>query len=67
MNVLKGIAFVAVISYEEVRLKIKHILEINSFRKKVEDEQAKRHREFQAYMQKYLECVEKAKAEESNK
>ena len=65
MNPLKCVAYIAVLSFDELKFKINHFLKMNDFRKKVETEQEKRHKELQEYMAKYLECVEKARAEES--
>ena len=67
---LKGIAYIAEITWDEWRYKIVRLLRRISdyfdedLRKERELEQQRRHREFEAYMKKYLECVEKAKVED---
>lgn len=64
MNPIKYVAYIAVLSFDEVKFKINHILKINKFRRSIETEQEKRHRELEAYTKRYLECVEKSRAEE---
>lgn len=64
MNPIKCVAYMAVLSFDTVKFKINHILQINEFRRSVEIEQEKRHRELEAYMKRYLECAEKSRAEE---
>ena len=67
---LKGIAYIAEITWDEWRYKIVRLLRRISdyfdedLLKERELEQQRRHREFEAHMKKYLECIEKAKAEE---
>ena len=70
MNQLKGIAYIAEITWDEWSFKmIKFLRRISDYfdddlRKEREREQQRRHQEFEAYMKKYLECVEKARAED---
>ena len=67
---LKGIAYIAEITWDEWRYKIVRLLRRISdyfdedLLKERELEQQRRHREFEAYMKKYLECVEKSKVED---
>lgn len=68
---LKGIVYIAEITWDELSYKIVRFLRRisdyfdESLHKKRELEQQRRHREFEAYMKKYLECVEKARAEDN--
>ena len=68
---LKSIAYIAEITWDECRYKIVRLLRRISdyfdedLRKERELEQQRRHQEFEAYMKKYLECVEKARAEDN--
>lgn len=64
MNPIKGVAYIAILSFDELRFKINRILKMNDFRRKIEKEQEKRHQELEAYTQRYLACVEKSRAEE---
>lgn len=64
MNSIKCVVCIAVLSFDEVKFKINHILKINESRRNIEIEQEKRHRELEVYMKRYLECVEKSRAEE---
>ena len=67
---LKSIVYIAEIIWDEWSYKIMRLLRRISdyfdedLLKERELEQQRRHREFEAYMKKYLECVEKAKAED---
>lgn len=66
---LKEIVYIAEITLDELSYKIVRFLRRvsdyfdESLHKERELEQQQRHQEFEAYMKKYLECVEKAKAE----
>lgn len=68
---LKGIVYIAEITWDELSYKIVRFLRRisdyfdESLHKERELEQQRRHREFEAYMKKYLECVEKARAEDN--
>ena len=70
MNQLKSIAYIAELTWDEWSYKIvKFLRRISDYfdedlRKERESEQQRRHQEFEAYMKKYLECVEKARAED---
>lgn len=69
-QLLKGIAYIAEIIWDEWSYKIVRLLRRISdyfdedLRKEWELEQQRRHKEFEAYMKKYLECVKKAKVED---
>ena len=71
MNQLKGIAYIAEITWDEWSYKfLRFLRRISDYfdedlRKEREIEQQRRHQEFEAYMKKYLECVEKARAEDN--
>ena len=71
INQLKGFAYIAEIVVDEWSYKIVRLLRRISdyfdkeLHKEREMEQQRRHQEFEAYMKKYLEYVEKAKAEDN--
>lgn len=68
---LKEIVYIAEITLDELSYKIVRFLRRisdyfdESLHKERELEQQRRHQEFEAYMKKYLECVEKARAEDN--
>lgn len=68
---LKGVVYIAEITWDELSYKIIRFLRRisdyfdESLHKEREWEQQRRHQEFEAYMKKYLECVEKARAEDN--
>ena len=63
MNAIKCVAYIALLTVDEIKFKFKHFIEMDKFQKMVEEEQEKRHRELEAYMKRYIALTEKARSE----
>lgn len=61
MNVFKGITYITLLSLDTLKFKINHFMESLDFHKRIEREQERRHKEYEEYCKRYLECIEKAK------
>lgn len=64
MNAVKCVAYIALLTIDEIKFKIKHFMDMGKLHKKIELEQEKRHRELEAYMERYIALTEKARSEE---
>ena len=59
MNVLKNVAYVTIISIEQMKFRINHFLGSNEFHRRCREEQYRLHRKNAEHVQQFLETMKK--------